>query len=255
MLPAGKKSKMVSALKDYKKKFLNSKVVDLDESGTRLMINSFLTDILCYLSLEEVKTEYMIKGTYADYVVQLKGVRHFLVEVKALSLSLSDKHLRQAINYGANEGIEWALLTNGRHFELYKILFQKPIDSKLVLSVDLSSDINPKKIIEHLQFLHKDAVNKKGLTLLWNKHEALDPTTLAGLLYSKPVTNFIKKEIKKKFKTKVDDAEITTAVNSLVTQAINLDDVKHFRTKSSKKIPKTKELTVGSSLQNPSQGG
>ncbi len=36
------------------------------------MINSFLTDILNYLSIEEVKTEYMIKGTYADYVVQLK---------------------------------------------------------------------------------------------------------------------------------------------------------------------------------------
>ena len=74
----------------------------------------------------------------------------------------------------------------------------------------------------------------------------MSPTTLAGLLYSKPVTNFIKKEIKKKFKTKVDDAEITTAVNSLVTRAINLDDVKHFRTKSSKKITKAKELTAAS---------
>ena len=255
MLPAGKKLKMLSALKDYKKKFLNSKVVDLDESGTRLMINSFLTDILCYLSLEEVKTEYMIKGTYADYVVQLKGIKHFLVEVKALSLSLSDKHLRQAINYGANEGIEWALLTNGRNFNLYRIIINKRIESKLVLSLDLSADINPKQIIEHLQFLHKDSVSKKGLSLLWNKHDALDPTTLAGLLYSQPVTNFIKKELKKKFKTKFDDSEITKAINGLVTKSINLDDVKHFRTKSSKKSSKAKGVIAPAALQDQSLAG
>jgi hypothetical protein len=137
MLNPNKKAAMLAALKDYRKKFLINKSQELDESGTRLMINHFLADILCYESLEEIKTEYMIRGTYADYVVQTKGVRHFLVEVKALSLNLSDKHLRQAINYGANEGIEWALLTNGRAFELYKIIFDKPIDYKKVWTVPI----------------------------------------------------------------------------------------------------------------------
>jgi hypothetical protein len=61
------------------------------------MVNHILTDLLGYKSLEEIKTEYMIKGTYADYVVQIEEARHFLVEVKALSLALSNKHLRQAI--------------------------------------------------------------------------------------------------------------------------------------------------------------
>ena len=45
-------------------------------------------------------------------------------EVKALSLNLSSNHLRQSINYGANEGIDFVLLTNGRVFELYKVLFE-----------------------------------------------------------------------------------------------------------------------------------
>ena len=91
MLTTGKKTKLLIALKTYAKKYLHGKLVDLDESGTRLMINSFLTDVLCFAPIEEVKTEYMIRGTYADYVVQLKGKRHFLVEVKALSLTLSSK--------------------------------------------------------------------------------------------------------------------------------------------------------------------
>src|SRR4051812_18270218 len=104
MLTPSKKSKMLNELKHYKKKFIDRNS-ELDESGTRLMVNSFLTDVLGFTPIEEIKTEYMIKGTYADYMVQTNGIRHFLVEVKALSLELSDKHLRQTINYGANEGI------------------------------------------------------------------------------------------------------------------------------------------------------
>jgi hypothetical protein len=103
MISSAKSEKMLVALKDYKKRYLTKNLVDLDESGTRIMINTFLTSILSYLELEEIKTEFMIKGTYADYIVQTGGKRHFLVEVKAYSLDLSDKHLRQAINYGANE--------------------------------------------------------------------------------------------------------------------------------------------------------
>src|SRR5262245_50883319 len=137
MLTKSKKNKLLAALKSYKKTFLHEKLEQLDESGTRLMVNTFLTDVLGFTSIEEVKTEYMIRGTYADYVIQTKGIRHFLVEVKSFSLALSDKHLRQAVNYGANEGIEWALLSNGKQFDFYKILFQKPIDSKLVFSLNL----------------------------------------------------------------------------------------------------------------------
>ncbi|EKD49815.1 MAG: hypothetical protein ACD_63C00040G0001, partial [uncultured bacterium] len=153
MLTSSKKKKLLSALRSYHKKYLSDKFADLDESGTRLMINMFLTDILGYASIEEIKTEYMIRGTYADYVIQVKGERSFLVEVKAFSLNLSDKHLRQATNYGANEGIEWTLLTNGRNFDFYKIIFNKPIEIKKVFSIDLNDHLKLKEYAEVLQYL------------------------------------------------------------------------------------------------------
>jgi hypothetical protein len=229
MLTASKKSKLVKALKDYQKRFFGRKIQELDESGTRLMINHFLTNVLGFISLEEVKTEYMIRGTYADYVVQTKGNRHFLVEVKALSLSLSDKHLRQAINYGANEGIEWALLTNGRTFELYKILFTRPINAKKIFSIDLSDSSSLKAAAEHLQYLHKDSIRKKGLSLLWNKFAALEPTTLSGLLFAKQVTNFLKRELKKRYKSKFTDEEIAEAVGNVISTSVDLDSIRAFR--------------------------
>jgi hypothetical protein len=235
MLTPGKKAKMFAALKEYRKKFLDNKYAELDESGTRLMINSFLTDVLGYASIEEIKTEYMIRGTYADYVIQIKGTRHFLVEVKALSLALSDKHLRQAINYGANEGIEWALLTNGKCFEFYKILFDKPIEAKKVISIDLSDSDQFKESSDILQYLHKDSLLNKGLEFLWNKHVALEPVNIAGILYTQPVINIIKKHLKIKYKDKFSDEEIISSLNRIAFETIQLENIKHVKIKKEKK--------------------
>lgn len=246
MLPTHKRTKLQQAVKLYVKKYLPSNMTELDESGTRLMINSFLTEVLGYSPIEEVKTEYMIRGTYADYVIQTRGVRQFLVEVKALSFSLSDKHLRQAINYGANEGIEWALLTNGRCFEFYKILFNKPIESRKVFSFDLSDPSQLKSCVELLQYLHKDAVTNKGLPLLWNKNCALDPLTIAGLLYAAPVTNFLKRTLKAKFKSKFSDTEITSSISRVIHEAINPEQVKVIKAPRVSRIKTVK--TTGEAL-------
>ncbi len=234
MLTKSKKIKLYGTLKTYNKKFLHGKMTELDESGTRLMINSFLTDVLGFTAIDEVKTEYMIRGTYADYVIQTKGVRHFLVEVKALSLSLSDKHLRQAINYGANEGIEWALLTNGKQFDFYKILFQKPIESRLIFSVDLCDPKSLKNCMEIIQFLHRDSVLLKGLDKLWQKTIALDPKNVSGLLFAKPVMNFIKRTLNKKYRSKFSDEEIEIALNRLIAEEIELEEIKHVKIRKSK---------------------
>lgn len=86
MLTKSKQRQLLNALKQYHKIYLKKLNPNLDESGTRIMINSFLTDVLGFTPIEEVKTEYMIRGTYADYVVQLKGKQHFLVEAKKTRL-------------------------------------------------------------------------------------------------------------------------------------------------------------------------
>ncbi len=240
MLRKNKKSKLFSAMKAYSKKFLSSKSMELDESGTRLMINSFLIDVLGYEPIEEIKTEYMIRGTYADYVVQIKGIQHFLVEVKALSLQLSSNHLRQATNYGANEGIEFILLTNGRSFDFYKVIFNKPIEIRKIFSIDLSDMDGFKDSIEFLEFLHRDSVANKGLDLLWKKTMALDPEYIAGLLYDSTVINFVKRYLKKKFKAKFTDEEIHNSINRIIFEAIPIEKIKVIKTR--KEVRKKKPI-------------
>lgn len=239
MLTKSKQRQLLSSLKVYYRQYLKKVNSELDESGTRLMINSFLTEVLGFAPIEEVKTEYIIRGTYADYVVQLKGKQHFLVEAKKLGIDLSEKHLRQAINYGANEGIEWALLTNGKQFDFYKILLEetKPIkiNEKKIFSIDLSDLSKLKENVETIQYLHKISVAEKGLDLLWNKCVALDPKTVAGLLHNKPVLNFLKRTLKKKYKHKFTDEEVIASLNRVICEPIQLEDVKQRTVKSKKR--------------------
>ena len=236
MLSTQKLLKFTQSIKDYKKKFLDKPLGELDESGTRLLINHFLTEMLGYETLSEVKTEYMIKGTYADYVIQIGGKRHFLVEVKALSLNLSSNHLRQSINYGANEGIDFVLLTNGRVFELYKVLFEKPISHELIFSLNLSELTNLKIIADQLQYLHKDEVLKKGLDVLWDRHSALSPKNLSKLLFSDEVVKFLKKELKKKYNIKFDEVIIENAVKRIAMESVIIEDFKPIKRRVSKNI-------------------
>ncbi len=243
MLTVSKKQNLLGDLKTYRKKFLDGTIVDLDESGTRIMLNSFLSDVLGYKQLEEIKTEYMIKGTYADYVIQINKTRHFLVEVKALSFELSEKHLRQTINYGANEGIEYALLTNGKSFEFYKIIFSKPIASHLIFSVELSDGATLKAAAEHLQHLHRDSVTKKSFRPLWNKCEATDPYNIAGILCSESVISLVKKSIKQKFAEKCDDTTVIGAIHKIIQDKMDPALIKPFKI-NKVKVSKPKDTTV-----------
>ncbi len=231
MLTALKQQKLLNSLKAYRKDFLDGSLKELDESGTRLMINRFLSDVLGYKQIEEIRTEYMIKGTYADYMIQINSIRHFLVEVKALSFQLSEKHLRQTVNYGANEGIEYALLTNGRNFEFYKIIFGQPISSRLIFALDLSDAAGLKAAADQLQYLHRESVVKNSFKPLWNKCEATDPYNIAGILCSDVVLKCIKKLIRARYDEKCEDDIILAAVHKIIGDKMDPALIKPFKEK------------------------
>lgn len=255
MLTALKQQKLLNSLKAYRKDFLDGNIKELDESGTRIMINRFLSDVLGYKQLEEIKTEYMIKGTYADYVIQVNKTRHFLVEVKALSFQLSEKHLRQTVNYGANEGIEYALLTNGKNFEFYKIIFEQPISSRLIFAIDLSDAATLKSAANHLQHLHKESVVKNLFKPLWNKCEATDPYNIAGIICSDEVLKCIKKLIKTRYNEKCEDEIILAAVHKIIADKMDVGLIKAFKTtkvrvkKDKKAVEEQSLITASTTIQ------
>lgn len=183
-------------LKDYKRKYLKKEFSSLDESATRIMTNNFLTEILGYQELVEIKTEYRIRSEYADYVVQLQRKKHFVVEVKSIGLDLSEKHLRQSLSYAANEGIDWILLLNGREIQLYRVNFGKPVTTTLIYKLDLLNVDDFKKCPELLWNLSKRAVERGELETFWKRTNALNPENLAKLLYSEEIVKRLRNDLK-----------------------------------------------------------
>ena len=194
--------------------------MDLDESATRLMVNTLLTEVFGYTELEDIKTEYRIRGEYADYVIQLKRKKHFIVEVKAIQLDLNEKHLRQSVNYAANEGVDWVILTNGKQIELYKVIFGKPISTRKIFSFDFEDKEDFKKMPEFLIYLTKTSVLKNELETFWKRVEALEPIQLSNNLYSIEVVKFLKKVLKTKTGLTFGENDILDSIHSIVTTKI-----------------------------------
>ena len=217
-------------IKIYKRKYLRKEFNSVDESGTRIMINSFLTEVLGYKELEEIKTEYRIRGEYADYVVQLKRKKHFVIEVKSIQLDLNDKHLRQSLNYAANEGIDWILLLNGRQLELYRVNFGKPISSTLIYSIDFLNNDEFKKCAELLWYLSRRAVEKGDLEQFWKRTSVLQLENLAKVVYTEEIVRKIRNDLKTKSGIYFQLTDVADALYEVITQKVVFQKPK-FRVK------------------------
>lgn len=226
-------------LKVYKRKYLRKEFTTLNEADTRIMTNSFLTEILGYRELEEVKTEYRIKSEYADYVIQLRRKKHFVVEVKSVELDLSEKHLRQSLSYAANEGIDWILLLNGREIQLYRVNFGKPISTTLIFKVDLLSSEDLKKAPELLWNLTKKAVEKGELETFWKRTNALEPVNLAKLVYSEEVVRRLRNDLKEQTGIYFQMEDVAASLCHIITDKVEFPKPRlRIRKKSiSKKEP------------------
>jgi hypothetical protein len=211
------RAQLEKQLREYRKKYLGKgKSTEMNESGTRIGVNEFLQDVLGYAFGDEIKTEYAIKGEYADYIVQLKRKKHFVVEVKAMEIDLSERHLRQAMAYASNEGIDWIMLTNGRQVQLYRVIFGKPMTNHLIFSHDLADLTVMKKAANDLINISRRAVEKGELEQYWQRFDALTPASLIKTIYTQDVIGAIRRKVKKQSGITFSDSDVLDAVHQLV---------------------------------------
>src|ERR1051325_11375410 len=95
------------------------KTRDVSEADTVTLVKDLLAEVFGYDKYADVTSEYAIRGTYCDLAIKLEEKLVELIEVKAIGITLDDRHARQVVDYAANEGIEWVILTNGIIWKLY----------------------------------------------------------------------------------------------------------------------------------------
>jgi hypothetical protein len=260
-IPAKFAKRVNENLKKYQGVIAQIKKKDANESDTVTVITDILQDIFGYDKYSDITSEYAIRGTYCDLAIldAHKKIR-FLIEVKAISVTLNDGHLKQALDYGTNAGVNWVLLTNAETWMLYKIKFGQPIDKELVSEFNLLN-ISPKtgKDIESLFVISKDGQEKSIIEDFYSSIQVKNKYIIGCLLSSPEVYSSIRRTMKKLFDdVKISEQEIADIiVNDIIKrEIIDSDESKKAKKdidKIYKKLERLKEKnsTTLSSSNNP----
>ena len=186
------------ALKQFQPILESAKSRDVNESDTVVIVTDILSEIFGYDKYSEVTSEYAIKGTYCDLAIKLNGKLHYLIEVKAIGSDLKDNHVKQAVDYAANEGIDWVLLTNGMTWRVNRLSFTKPISHEQVIELDLlSMNHRNSADIQNLFLLSREAIKKSALPNYHEQAQATNRFLLGALILADPVLNAIRREVKR----------------------------------------------------------
>ncbi|MDI6632248.1 MAG: type I restriction enzyme HsdR N-terminal domain-containing protein [Thermoanaerobacteraceae bacterium] len=112
-LPKKIEDRLKRGIKRYQPILSSAKSRDVNESDTVTIIKDILSDVFGYDKYSEITSEYSIRGTYCDLAIKIDNELRMLIEAKAIGSELKDGFVKQAVDYAANQGIEWVVLTNG----------------------------------------------------------------------------------------------------------------------------------------------
>jgi hypothetical protein len=190
--------RLVSGIKRFQPILAAAKARDVGEADTVTIIKDMLADVFGYDKYSEVTSEFAIRGTYCDLATKIDGVLQTLIEVKAIGLDLKEQHVKQAIDYAANQGVDWVLLTNGTNWRIYHLIFAKPIGQELVVDIDFLN-LNPRSETDlELLFLWcKEGWQRSVLGDYHTQKQALSRFFVGAMLLTDPVLEVIRRELRR----------------------------------------------------------
>ena len=229
-----------SSVVKFQKVLAVAKARDLNESDTVTLIADMLNEVFGYDKYLEVTSELAIRGTYCDLAIKLEDKFEYLIECKSIGTELKENHLRQAIGYGANKGIQWIVLTNGIEWYVYRLRFEQPIQWDLVAKLDFEKlNLKNERDIERLVILTKEGVQKNARAELFEKIQCVNKYVVGQLLLNEPVVSVLRRELKKLSDgISVEEPEVLTLLKENVLRRELLDTENEAASAAASKVSK-----------------
>lgn len=191
-------ARISAAIKRFQPIIASAKSRDANESDTVIIVTDMLSEVFGYDKYSEITSECSIRGTWCDLAIKIDGTFEYLIEVKAIGMDLKDSYTKQAVDYSANKGTDWVILTNAEIWRIYKVTFAKPIDSELIVEINFSG-LSQKKSsdIELLFNLTREGLMKSALGEFHTQQQALSRFFMGALVVSNPVLEMIRRELRR----------------------------------------------------------
>ena len=204
---------------------LQQKSRDVSEADTVTLVKDVLSDAMGYDKYAELTSEHSIRGTFCDLAVKVADKLVQMIEVKSAGTTLDDRHVKQAIDYASNQGVEWVLLTNGSVWRIYQVVFAKPIDKRLLAEFDLTSlDFKKDESIEAIYPPTKEGFSKGAHLELRDHQDATSRYLLAALLVENDsVVSAVRRELRRLVDVLVDEESIIKVLRAEVIKRDTLE--------------------------------
>lgn len=190
--------RLATGIKRYQPILNSARSRDLGEADTVTIVKDMLADVFGYDKYSEVTSEYAIRSTYCDLAIKIDGSLQTLIEVKAIGLELKDPHVKQAVDYAANQGVDWVLLTNGIFWRVYRMVFAKPIDMELVVDIDFCKlNWRSSSDVELLYLWCKEGWVRSVLGDYHIQRQALSRFFVGAALLTEPVLDVLRRELRR----------------------------------------------------------
>ncbi len=190
--------RLVAGIKQYQPILADARARDVNEADTVTIVKDMLADVFGYNKYTELTSEHCIRGNYCDLATKIEGALGTLIEVKAIGLELRDHHVKQAIDYAANAGSEWVLLTNAATWRVYHVIFGRPIEFEAVVEIDfLQVNHRSTEDLERLYLWCKEGWTRSVLGDYNAQREALSRFFLGAVMLTDPVVEIVRRELKR----------------------------------------------------------
>ncbi len=224
-VPSRVRDRIISEIKRYAPIIEQQRSRDVSEADTVTVVKDVLSDVFGYDKYADITGEFAIRGTFCDLAIRLGEKLVKLIEVKAVGMSLDDRHVKQATDYAANQGIEWVILTNAATWRMYQVIFAKPIDKRLLIEIDLTTiDARKDDQLELLYLFTKEGFGKGAHLELRDRQDASSRYMLAALiLNNSSVLATIRRELRRVVDVLVDESLILNVLRDEVIKRETLE--------------------------------
>ncbi len=190
--------RLVAGIKRFQPILTAAKARDVGETDTVTIIKDMLADIFGYDKYTELTSEFAIRSTYCDLAIKLDGKLSTLIEVKAIGIDLKEAHVKQAVDYAANQGVDWVLLTNGVRWCVYHVFFTRPIQQEIVVDIDFSTLTSKSASdVETLYLWCKEGWQRSALGDFHAQKQALSRFFLGAMVLSDSVLEVVRRELRR----------------------------------------------------------
>jgi stress response protein SCP2 len=170
-----------------------------NEGDTRLLVTEMLVEGLGFDRFRDLTTEMKVKADFADYGMHVEHELVAFLEVKRITTTINERHLKQVRNYALDAGVAWMILTNGAIWQAYHLTLKPgaPVETDLTIDVNLLGPDTPAQKADALFLLTRESLRRRQIDAYWHREQARSARSLARAILAEPVLDALRRELRR----------------------------------------------------------